>query len=37
MEMYRAAIRWNQLVDPVEFIERGTEPQLELVTSPQVP
>ena len=35
MEMYRVAIRWNQMIDPVDFVEHGREPQLEHVTSPQ--
>lgn len=35
LEMYRVAIRWNQMVDPVDFVEHGREPQLEQVTLPQ--
>jgi GT2 family glycosyltransferase len=27
LEMYRVMARWNKLVDPVEFVELGTEPQ----------
>lgn len=32
LAMYRAAIKWNQLVDPIEFVETGTEPQIESVS-----
>jgi hypothetical protein len=35
LEMYRVLIRWNKLLDPVEFVERGDEPQVEQVTSLQ--
>lgn len=35
LEMYRAVIRWNQLVDPVDFVEHGREPQAEQITAPQ--
>lgn len=28
LEMYRAVIEWNRLVDPVEFVETGKEPDL---------
>ena len=31
LEMYRAVIEWNKLVDPVEFVETGSEPQLDQV------
>ena len=27
LEMYRAAIRWNQQLDPIEFVQHGTEPE----------
>ena len=29
LETYRTALRWNKLVDPVAFVKRGTEPQLD--------
>lgn len=29
LEMYRVAIRWNTLLDPIQFVEHGTEPQIE--------
>ena len=29
LETYRAAVRWNKLIDPVAFAQRGTEPQLD--------
>ena len=35
LAMYRAAIKWNKLVNPVEFVETGTEPQIEPVASLQ--
>jgi GT2 family glycosyltransferase len=35
LAMYRAAIKWNKLVDPVEFVETGAEPQIEAATSLQ--
>jgi GT2 family glycosyltransferase len=35
LEMYRVVIRWNKLVDPIEFVERGHEPRMEQVTSLQ--
>ena len=28
LEMYRVAAEWNRLLDPVEFVERGAEPEL---------
>ena len=34
LEMYRATIRWNQMLDPVEFVEHGTEQPVEQVTVP---
>ncbi len=30
LTMYRAAIRWNRLVDPIAFVENGTEPSVDL-------
>jgi N-acetylglucosaminyl-diphospho-decaprenol L-rhamnosyltransferase len=35
LAMYRAAIKWNKLVDPVEFVETGAEPQIEPAPSLQ--
>jgi hypothetical protein len=35
LEMYREVLRWNQAVDPVEFVERGEEPRLEQTSVPQ--
>jgi N-acetylglucosaminyl-diphospho-decaprenol L-rhamnosyltransferase len=32
LAMYRAAIDWNRLVDPIEFVENGSEPQIKPVT-----
>jgi GT2 family glycosyltransferase len=29
LEMYRITIEWNRLLDPVEFVQRGIEPQIE--------
>lgn len=29
LEMYREVVRWNQAIDPVNFVERGEEPRLE--------
>lgn len=28
LEMYRLTARWNQLIDPVRFVERGEEPKV---------
>ena len=28
LEMYRAITKWNSMVDPIEFVEHGTEPQI---------
>ncbi len=28
MDMYRLVIRWNTMLDPIEFLEHGTEPQI---------
>ncbi len=30
---YRVAVKWNTLLDPIEFVEHGTEPQIEQGTS----
>jgi GT2 family glycosyltransferase len=35
LEVFRVAITWNKLVDPVDFVEQGHEPQMEQVTSLQ--
>jgi GT2 family glycosyltransferase len=35
LEMYRAAIKWNKLVDPIHFVETGIEPKVEPVPSLQ--
>jgi GT2 family glycosyltransferase len=32
LEMYRTAIRWNQKLDPIEFVEHGTEHAVEQVS-----
>jgi GT2 family glycosyltransferase len=37
LELYRAAVAWNKRVDPVDFVQDGTEPQLVLQGLPQVP
>jgi GT2 family glycosyltransferase len=34
LEMYRATVRWNQQLDPVQFVERGIEQPVEQA-SPQ--
>jgi hypothetical protein len=36
LEMYREVVRWNQALDPVEFVERGEEPRFEQSSVPQV-
>ena len=36
LEMYREVVRWNQAIDPVDFVERGKEPGLEQTSVPQV-
>jgi len=33
LDMYRVSTRWNKLLDPVEFVERGTEPPIDQSTS----
>jgi GT2 family glycosyltransferase len=35
LEMYRIAACWNKHLDPIDFVERGIEPQVDQVTSPQ--
>ena len=36
LEMYRVAIRWNSRIDPVQFVEKGEEPQLGFNATIQV-
>jgi len=36
LEMYREVVRWNQAIDPVDFVERGKEPGLEQTSVTQV-
>jgi GT2 family glycosyltransferase len=36
LDMYREVVRWNQAIDPVDFVERGEEPHLEQTSVPQV-
>jgi GT2 family glycosyltransferase len=33
LEMYRATLRWNQQLDPIQFVEHGTEKPKEQVSS----
>ncbi|MGA7513487.1 MAG: glycosyltransferase family 2 protein [Candidatus Sulfotelmatobacter sp.] len=33
LDMYRVVLKWNTLLDPVKFVEHGTEPQIEQGTS----
>src|SRR6202007_26181 len=35
LEMYRAVLQWNKALDPLGFVERGEEPQLDHFTVPQ--
>ena len=30
LDVYRVAVRWNRLLDPIAFIERGAEPQVDV-------
>jgi len=32
LEMYRATARWNQMLDPIEFVQHGTEHPVEQVS-----
>jgi hypothetical protein len=32
LEMYRATVRWNQQLDPVQFVEHGIEQTVEPVS-----
>jgi len=29
LDMYRVATKWNSLLDPIEFVRRGTEPRMD--------
>jgi GT2 family glycosyltransferase len=29
LDMYRAVVQWNKALDPIRFVEKGEEPQLE--------
>ncbi|MCZ2147211.1 MAG: glycosyltransferase family 2 protein [Bryobacterales bacterium] len=35
LEVYRVALEWNALLDPLAFVEQGVEPAIDLTTSPQ--
>ena len=35
LEMYRAVLQWNRALDPLGFVERGEEPQIDPLTVPQ--
>jgi hypothetical protein len=32
LDMYRVATKWNRLLDPIEFVQRGTEPRMDEMT-----
>ena len=32
LEMYRATVAWNKQLDPVQFVEHGTEQAVESVS-----
>jgi len=32
LEMYRTTIRWNQALDPIEFVQHGTEQPIEQIS-----
>jgi hypothetical protein len=32
LEMYRATIHWNQKLDPIEFVQHGTEQPVEHIS-----
>jgi hypothetical protein len=34
LEMYGAAVRWNQQLDPIEFVRHGTEQPVESAPMP---
>jgi hypothetical protein len=31
LEMYRATVRWNQQLDPIQFVEHGIEQPVEQI------
>jgi GT2 family glycosyltransferase len=33
LETYQAATKWNRLIDPIAFVERGVEPKLDIGTA----
>jgi GT2 family glycosyltransferase len=35
LEMYRAVLQWNKALNPIEFVERGMEPETERIPIPQ--
>ncbi len=37
LDMYRVVLKWNTLLDPIKFVEHGTEPQIEQGTSQPAP
>lgn len=37
IELYRAAAEWNKRVDPVQLVENGKEPQIDLKAPVQIP
>jgi len=37
IELYRAAAEWNKRVDPVQLVENGKEPQIDLKVPVQIP
>jgi GT2 family glycosyltransferase len=37
VELYRAAAEWNKHVDPVQLVENGKEPQIDLKVPVQIP
>ena len=37
VELYRAAVEWNKGVDPVQLVENGKEPQVDLKVPLQIP
>jgi len=37
LRLYELATTWNRLVDPVEFVEKGREPEVSTSVSTQVP
>lgn len=35
LEVYRTAAQWNKQLDPLKFVEHGTEPEIGLIASPR--